>query len=396
MSKNLKPKLQRLKFNIDVTGALKRHIIIILLVLFTAVTRVLLIINAPFIYHFDSYTYLGRAVDLASNGTIQLGVGMPFVLTLAALLFTFGSSFGSILIARFLMLLATAVSVCVIYLLGVKMASKTFGFLAAFLATFEPYFLTYSIVPHNDVFAVAMGLAALYLAASSVRFHYALAPIFFYFAILTRPEFFLVLVIPILAFSIAKVLKMRSKRAIRKFAFDLGVYVLPFIWVYSVSKSYTRFNPFEKFALFLKPELLQFTLDSVFKFYDKEFLNQVFFVFFAMGVGATLLTTAAQFVSVERKGKAFSIKRKKDKSVKEIFLSDKAIVTLCVFLLFIIDVIVLTVYGMGYAIVNGTLIIKPWFPDRYLILPRLLTSYPLAYTLSMVVQSFRAQISSQK
>jgi len=352
--------------------------------------------NAPFIYYFDSYAYVSKAVDFASQGTVQLGIGTPFVLTLAALLFAFESSFGLMLVVRVLMLLMSAVTVCVIYLLGTRMVSKTFGFLAALLAIFEPYFLTYSIVPHNDVFVIAIGLTALYLATSNLRFGYALGPVFFYIAILTRPEFFVVLVIPILTFSLAKTLKFQSKKSLAKLVFVAGVYTLPSIWIYVISRTYTRFNIFEKLGLFLTPELLQFTLGSIFKFYSEALLNQIFFVFVAVGVGLSLLTIADQFVSFERTGNSFSIKRKRDKYILKMFLSDKALITLCVFLLFLIHVIVLTVYGIGYVIVDGTVLINTWIPDRYMILSKLLISYPLAYALAIVVQGVRGQIVRQK
>lgn len=389
--------LLRLNFKINIARLRNLDFAFILALLsVTLFTRILLVLNAPFVYYFDSYAYVSRAVNFASHGTIQVGVGMPFIITLAALLYSFESSLGAVLVSRLLMLFMSAVAVVVIYLLGSRMFGKTFGFLAALLAIFEPYFLTYSIVPHSDVFLIAIGLTALYFATSKRRFGYVLAPVFFYLATFIRPEFFLVLLIPIVTISIAEVLKVWSKRAIGKFAFAIGLYVLPSIWVYSVYYKYTRFNPLERLILFLKPELLRFTLDSVFKFYDEALLNQIFFLCVAAGVGLALLTIAGQFVSLERRGKSFSINRKKDKGIREIFLSDKALVSLCVFLLFLIYVIVLTVYSIGYVIAGGTLQIIPWFPDRYLILPRLLLSYPLAYTLSLVLQSLHAQIGNKK
>jgi len=338
-------------------------------------------------------------VDFASHGTIDIGVGMPLVLALGVLLYIFESSLGSLLVSRLLMFAMSAVAVSIIYLLGSKMVGKTFGFLAALLAIFEPYFLTYSIVPHSDVFGIAIALTALYLATSNLRFGYVLAPVFFYLAVFTRPEFFLILIIPILVFSLAKIVmrpRTQLRNSLAKLGFLLGIYVLPSLWVYVTLGTYTRFSVFERLSLFLKPEILQFTLDSTFEFYDNTILNQVLFLFFAIGAGLALFTIVNQFFSIEREGKLFSVKRRMDRSIRDIILSDKALVSFCVLLLFVMNIIVLTVFSIGYTIVGGTVIIEPWLPDRYLILPRLLISYPLVYPLASIVQGVGARIGRQK
>lgn len=394
---NQRLELQKLIFNIDIMGALKRHVAIISLVSFTVITRLLLIINSPFIYHFDSYKYISEAIDLSSAGKIQFGAGAPFVISLGVLFYIFGSTLGVILVSRLLMLLMSSLLVCIIYLFGLRISGKILGFIAALLTIFEPLFLSYSIVPHNDIFVVAMGLAALYLATSeNVKFHYFLSLIPFYIAIFTRPEFLMVLVFPILIFSLLKHLKAVSVRTTIELVFSSSLFVLPFIWVYSLHPRVTRFSPIQKFSLFLKPELLQLTLESLFKFYDQTLLDQIFFALVGLGGGWALLNTFGKFVVFEKRGKTFSVKRKKDKSIREVFLSDGVMVAFCLFLLFLIHIIVLTVYGYGYVIVDGTLIIRKWFPDRYLILTRLLLSYPLAYVLSMVVQEVYAGFVQKK
>ena len=392
MSKNQGLKLQKLIFHIDVMGVLERHVAIILLVSFTVVTRLLLIMNAPAIYHFDSYTYISKAISFSSRGEIQFGAGAPFVISLGVLLYIFGSTFGAIMVSRLLMLLMSALLVYVIYLFGLRISGKILGFIAALIAIFEPFFLSYSIVPHNDVFVVSLGLAALYLATSKkIKFHYVLSLILFYIVIFTRPEFSVVLVFPLLILSFLKHLKVVSVRTMIKFVFFSSLFVLPYIWVSILYPTVTRFGIIEKFSLFLKPELLKLTLESLFEFYDQAFLNQIFFALVMLGVGGALLNTLDKFVIFEKRGKIFLVKRKKDKSIREVFLSDRIVVAFCLFLLFLMYIIILTVYGYGYVIVDGTLIIRKWFPERYLILTRLLLSYPLAYVLSMVVKEVYAE-----
>lgn len=356
-----------------------------------------MIINAPFVYHFDSYTYISKAIDLSSRGEIQFGVGTPFVMCLGVLLYIFGSTFGAIMVSRLLMLLMSALLVCVIYLFGFRMSGKILGFTASLIAIFEPTFLKYSIVPHTEVFAITIGLAALYLATSkNMRFRYILSPIFFYISVFTRPEFFVVFVFPILVFSLFKHLKVVSIRTMIKFVFFSSLFVLPSIWVSIVYPTVTRFGIIEKFSLFLKPDLLKLTLESLFELYDQPFLNQIFFAIVGLGIGLALFNIVAQFIGFERRSKTFSIKRKKNKSFKDIFLLDRKMVAFCLFLLFFTHIIVITVYGYGYVIVDGTLIIRRWSPERRLILTRLLLSYPLAYVLSMVVQGVYGEVVREK
>ena len=377
---------------------LKRDIApIFALLSLTIVTRLFIIINAPVLYHFDSYAYISKAIDLSSHGEIQFGVGIPFVIFLSVFLYMFGSTFGAIAVSRLLMLLMSALLVYIIYLFGLRMSGKILAFIAALLAIFEPFFLSYSIVPHNDIFVVALGLGALYLATSkNMKFRYVLSLILFYLVVFTRPEFFVVLVFPILVFYFLKHVKVVSVRTMIKSVFFSSLFVLPAIWVNSVYPAVTRFDIIEKFTLFLKPDLLRLTLESLFKFYDQAFLNQIFFALVVLGVGLALLNTLGKFVVFEKRGKALSVKRKKGTSIGEVFLSDRVMVAFCLFLLFLIHIIILTVYGYGYVIVDATLIIRTWFPERYLILTRLLLGYPLAYVLSLVVQEVYSEVVHKK
>lgn len=387
-----------MRFKFNITRALKHNITLIFVLLsLTIVSRLFLIMNAPFIYHFDSYMYISKAIDFSSRGEIQFSVGTPFVVSLGVLLYILGSPFGAIIVSRLLVLLMSALIVCVIYLLGLRMSGKTFAFIAALLAISEPFFLSFSIVPHNDIFVVATGLAAFYLATlKSMKFSLVLSPILFYITAFTRPEFFVVLVFPILVYYSWKHLKVISIRNMIKLGFLSSLLVIPAIWVGTVYPTVTRFGITEKFALFLKPELLKLTMESLFEFYNHEFLNQIFFALLGIGVGWALLNTLFKLVVFEKRGRKFSIRRKKDQSIREVFLSDRVMISFCLFLLFLVHIIILTVYGYNYVIVNGEIIIRTWLPDRYLILSRLLLSYPLAYVLTMIVKGVHAEVARKK
>jgi hypothetical protein len=265
--------------------------------------------------------------------------------------------------------------------------------MAAVMLIFEPLFLSYSIVPHSDIFAVALGLATLYLVFSKTsKVSYVLSLTLFYVVSLTRPEFFVVFLFPILLFYLLKLLKEFSIRAMIKSVFFLSLFVLPALWV-SVEYSYvTRFDIIEKFTLFLKPDLLNLTLENLFTLYDNTFLNLVFLAFIMLGFGWALLHTLANFVTVKKRGKSLAVKRKSGTSIRAVLLSNQVIIAFCLFSLFIIHIIILTVYGYGYVIVDGNLIIKTSLPVRYLILSRLLLCYPLAYVLSMIIRVFCAEV----
>lgn len=355
-------------------------------------TRLLLNINTPVIYHFDSYAYLLEAIDFSSTGKIQIDVGMPFIFYLGVLYYIFGSTLGTILFTRLSMLIISALLVYIIYLFGLKISGKMFGFLAALLAIFEPFFLYYSIVPHNDVFGTATGLTALYLATSNTKLYYYLSPIFFYISISTRPELFLVLIIPIFLFNFFKHLKNYSAQSLIKFVFFTFIYVLPCILLYPYMGSYTRFSIIEKFILFMTPGLLKKTLDFSFAFYDQNLGNQVVFTLVVLGLALGLYNIAVKIFNYERRRMTFLFKYKQGKSLRDVLLSDQVTITFCIFLSFVLYLIIITVFGYGYIIVDGTLQINQRLPNRYLIFPRLLISYPLAYAFTKVAKKVQTNI----
>lgn len=387
----------KIKFN--VVALFKSDIApLTILLSITIATRLLLIANASFVYYFDSYVYMSQAISFVSSGTIQFGVGMPFVTFLGAFYYIFGSTLGVVSASRLSMLLVSALLVSVIYFFGLRISGKIFGFLVALIAIFNPLFLSYSIVPHNDVFTIAMGLTALYLVTSDKKFSYLLSPFFFYITIFTRPEFSLILVVPMLIFHILKLLRTLSIHAKIKLIFFILVYTLPLLLVYNYAQTFTRFGVIEKFAIFLTPELLRKTLDLSFSFYTQPLLNQVVFSFVVLGIVFWLLNNISKFLDFQKRGRVYSIKIKKDRKAKDAILSDRAILAFSLSLVFIIHVIVITCYGYGYTIVDGKLTISNWLTHRYLILPQLLISYPLAYPLAIIIKklSTYAKITHQR
>ncbi len=265
------------------------------------------------------------------------------------------------------------------------MSGRIFGFSAALLALFEPYFLSYSIVPHIDVFAVTMGFTALFFACTDNKSRYILAPIFFYLAATSKAELYLGLIIPLLIFYFYKNSRIRSIRGIISSMLIICVYVLPAIWVYPRTVL-GRLSVIERFTFFLRPELLKVTLDSSFSFYDHPVLNNIFIGVVGAGLALGLLNIITRLITIDGRGRAFLMRYQRNRSVRDIFNSDKIIIPLCLLLLFVAHTIILTTYGFGYVITEGTITITPNLPQRYLILPRLLMSYPLVYPLSLIAK----------
>lgn len=391
---------------------------ILLLLLATIITRLLLMLNTPSFYAQDAYLYLGEARDFASSGVIQFRMGMPFVLFLGAFLKIFGPVFGEILASRLFMLIPSSLLVISLYLLGLRMSGRLLGLLAALAATFEPYCLEYSVVPYTESFAISMGLMALYFATSDKKLQFILSPILFYLAIFTRFELYLPLLISILIFHFYKELKIGLKQGatpslITSFVLTIFVYLLPFMGLYQFVQSWGAFGLVERFALFLKPELLRITIESSFRFYNQQFLNQAIYVIVGLGIALALLNIIAE-AKFEKTGKTFpipiAIQYKRAEGIKSTLFSDNVMTAFCLVSFFVIYIVVLTVFGFRYewafyvsssdmanlSILSKALIIIPRLHVRYLILPRLLISYPLAYTLSVVGQKVYAEIGRQK
>jgi len=385
---------------------------ILVLLVATLFTRIVLISNAPFLYAQDAFRYLGEAMEFAYNGTIEFKVGMPFIFVLGVFVRFFGPFFGEIYASRLLMLLTTALMILTIYKIGQKMSCRLLGLLAGLLVVFEPYCLKYSIVPYLEVFAISTGLIALYLTLSGRKLQTVLAPIFFYLAVLTRPEFYLPLVIPIVIAYFYKNWKIHSKQEITgllgPFFFAFAAYFLPFIAIYFYVHSWGAFGLVQRLALFLTPELLSTTVDSSFHLYDQQLLNQVIYLSVLTILGLSLLKTFVH-VSFNRNGKKIKIIFL-SKTGKNAFFSDGRMTAFCLFLLSIIYIFVLTIFAYGYnwafyvapsdmtniSVLREAVIITPRLHDRYLILLRLLTSFPLAYPLVLLAQKVWIAIAHKK
>lgn len=378
-------------------------------------TRLILILNTPFLYGQDAYLYLSEARDFASTGTIQLKEGMPFVLFLGVFVKAFGPLVGDIYASRFFTVLASAILGLVIYLFGRKMSGRLFGVSAALLATFEPLFLQWSTVPYREVFAYSVGLLALYFAISDRKGQTVLSLVFFYIAIFTRSELYLALVIPILILYLRKALKVRSKEGLKAgfiipFFFAIFLFVLPSVGIFLFVQSWGAFGLVPRMALFLTPELLSKTIESSFSFYDQQLLNRAILAIAGLILTFGVLRTFVH-VSFKKEEKKFPILLQNGgiSRIKGAFSSDSGMTAVSLFLLSVIYIIVLTIFAYGYnwafyvplsdrsnlGILRVAVIITT-LPTRYLMLLRLLISCLLAYPIVLVARKLWGEIVSEK
>jgi len=385
---------------------------LLILLPITIFVRLLLINQASVIYGQDAYRYLNEAMNFASSGVIQLKAGLPFVFFLGIFLKIFGSMLGTIVASRVFMLSLSALFASTMYLVGSKMAGRIFGIIVALLASLEPISLSYSIVPHNDVFAFTMGLLSLYCAYSLGRIRqYVLAPVFSYLAVSTRPEFYLALIVPILVFFVLKVNKSdlftqqkqsMTLKAVSPILFMIVIYILPSVFMYQYVQPLGRLGIIERLALFLKPELIVNPIHSAIFMLGQQWQDRAIFVLVVVGIISALLTKIIYINLKRHKNSSLLIKLyyHRGKRVKEIFGSYNVKFAVCICLFFVLHVFALTIWGHGYEwafyvddsaitnidILRQALIIIPQLHDRYLIPLRLLVFYPLAYPLSLAVR----------
>lgn len=379
----------------------KQDLFLICVVLAAVVfTRVILVLIAPNMYFFDSYGYLNQALDYIRNGHINLGTGLPFVLSLGILMKIF-DWIAPITVIQSFMILLSVLTVFILFLIGRKISGTLFAFLASILAAFEPYFISFSVVGHNDVFAIAMGLISFYFATTSYKLRYVITPLFFFLAVGTRPEFYPALVVPIVLYSIYQNWKSNLKQKISLFSYLAAVYVLPALWFYNLASTYTRFSPVQRLLLFLNPDLVGVAIKSIFTFYQPDLLNQILSLMCIIGVATWLVRTYRHFIVV----RSNELLEERKLGIKDVgnfarardLLKSKSVLTgICVCLIFGIYVATLVTFGFGYVITDGKLDVIRTLPERYLILPRLLLSFSLAYPFSLYIRWVYAKIAGKK
>lgn len=376
-----------LSFRFNMQNFSRQEIIyVLILVSLVVFTRIILVSIAPNMYFFDSYGFVNKALDLVYNGQISFGAGLPFIFLLGFCLYSFSWVAPPLIIVQSIMISFSIITILILYLIAKKISGTLFAFLGSILAAFEPYFISYSIVGHNDVFAIALGLASFYFVIATKKLNYIITPFLFYMAVGTRPELYPVFSVPILLFTVYKNWKSNLRQKMILVAYLVLVYLLPIIWISTIMPYYTRFSPIQRMILFLNPELIGIVLTNIFNFYSQESLNTLFLLLCFLGVLTWFINALSNFFTITPSvifhPTKFSLKECM-KFIRNLLKSERFIVGICMCLIFGIYVVILTTFGFGYVITDDKLSVIKSLPARYTILPRLIISFLLAYPISL-------------
>jgi hypothetical protein len=388
---------------------------IIVVVVATLLARLFLIGKAPFVYGQDAYNYINSASSFASTGKFSFEAGFPFIVILGAFLRFFNSIATPIIASRVFMLINSSLLAVLCYLIGSKMCGRLFGIIAALVITFEPYFLTFSIVAYNNVFAVSAGLFAFYfLLTNNKLLKYILAPLFFYLGVFTRPDLYFALILPIIAIHLWSQTRT-SKEQPRRYRLTLMwssfalIYFIPALVLYYFIQPYGRIGIIERIAVFLRPDLINTVITASFSFSPNLFLNQLSILLVALGLFLLMLKTTvveASFVRDKSNHLRLTFRTKSLSVLRRTILSSKSLVAFCLLLAFFMEVFALTLWGFNYtwaftvdnqtlsnvAILKQAIVIIPQLHERYAIFPMLIIAFPLAYPLYFTIEKIVVKI----
>ena len=359
--------------------------LIIVLITISITTRISLIIVAPYIYHLDSFNYLNAANNFALSGEIQFRIGLPFILFLGTFLRAFLEFSNIFLASRICVLLTSTLLVILTYLLGNRLSGNLLGLVAGLFVIFNPYILKYSVVPHNDIFALTVGVLAFLFSTSRLKKNYLLSAFFIYLALLTRPDIGLALLFPIVTLCYTCISSLSTKKRIIIITL---LYILPSFLAYLLARSQlymSRFNLLARFLMFFQLSKFRIVLDRLFTFSEISILNTVSILFIGCGLLLAVLEILSLFIRFTSK----------DKGTMNL-LSAKQLVAFNLFLFFLIYLVVVVVWGFPYTIEDGVLQVHLTLNDRRLIPLSFVLSYAFAYPIARapaIMTKYRLEFS---
>lgn len=354
--------------------------------------RVYLILNCPTIYFFDAYTYLDGALKLLNNGSANFSIGFPFLFALAGAIKTLSPILGVIDAARIFSLGCSLLIIYLLYRFGEIIGGKVLGTLIAIVASFEPYFISYSIVPHNDVFTIMVALLTLWLARSNWRYRFVICPILFFSAVFTRPEFYVVFIIPLILLLSHRLRSHNLKKKSIFVVYLTTIYILPFVFLFFlIVESYTRFSIVERIMLFPAQELLINTAKNIFVFSGNFLVNLAFVLLPVITVVMLILRTVTSVEIIPTKRVPIAVRLNSLEELKRVLCSYNMILILSFLVAFVVALAIVTVYAYSYKIVDGEILVNFSLTPRYIILPRIFLAFAFAYPFTWVIQKCLAE-----
>jgi hypothetical protein len=345
-------------------------ILVIFLAVVTSFTLFFLLVNSgKAMFNIDSYSYLSDAISIAKGSTEHSA--SPFINMLSLAIKVLENSHIELLLPLRVLNIVFAVQLVIfVYLIARKMFGHFTSTITALLALFLPLFQSYSITLHNDIFAVSMGFTSLYFIMKPKLANIVLATAFLIVSVLTRYDMLPIFVIP---FVFGIITYIRNKTGWNLNPISSGLIVILLIEIaYLAAQGYyhsiTRFNPLERFIVFVRPDIMWMALKSSIAITGNQLLDNIYFGF--------IVSSICLFIFAQR-AKLLAIVRSRDYKLKEV---DTAAVYLT--FAFLASFISLVAFHINYTIVDNKIIFNPVVTPRYFIPVQLFMVYGFAFALS--------------
>jgi hypothetical protein len=319
-------------------------------------------------FNIDSYIYVYTAISIA-EGSGEFSIS-PFINIMSFVIQLLGNS-GDIILSLRIMNIAFSIQLIIfIFLIARRIFNPIFSVFTALMALFLPLFQSYAITLHNDIFAVSMGFTSLYFILKPKLVNVILATLFFFLAILTRPDAFPIFVIPLL---IGTFIWIRKKTGWNLHPLLIGIIIIiPIGIAYIAMQDYyystTRFNPLEKIILFLRPAVIKTIWEDSIAITGNDLLDTLYPLLILTGILVSIFIHKAKILHI------FRLRRYKFKEAD--------IVALYLTFAFIASLVGLIVFHVVYSIVNDEIIINYKITTRYFIPIQLFMVYGFTYAFS--------------
>jgi Dolichyl-phosphate-mannose-protein mannosyltransferase len=345
-------------------------ILIVFLGVITFTTLLLLLFNSgKAMFNIDSYTYAYAAI-LIAKGSSAFSLS-PFINILSLAIQVLGNSANALLSLRIMNIVFAFQLVVFVYLIARKIFDPFFSAFTALIASFLPLFQSYSITLHNDIFAVSMGFASLYFIMKPRFVNIVLAISLFVVSTLTRFDMLPVFIIPLVFGTITFIRNKTGWKFLHPIFMGLLAILLiemAYLVLQGYYQSITRFNPVEKFILFVRADIIQVVLKDSISITGIELINNLYFYLILIGVLLLLVTHSTKFLN---------ILRSRANDFKE---ADIAAVYLA--FAFFASLLSLVVFHINYSIENDKVIFNYTITSRYFIPIQVLMAYGFTYALS--------------
>jgi len=168
-------------------------IILNFLGLFTSLVSIFFLENYESMYDFDAYIYPSLAILHAEGTETSFD---PFVIFLSFVYQLISDPF-PLFALRISTILPSLIITIFFYMIARKIFNHFFSLSATLLAIFLPLSLTYSTTLHAEFFALSLGFVSLYFSINPKKFsNIAVSGFFIILAYMTRPDVYLIFVIP--------------------------------------------------------------------------------------------------------------------------------------------------------------------------------------------------------